>query len=253
MAQRDNHVYAIGGNLWDIFNPQVCGIFIDAGLLLYPYLDIYLPGAGTDLARGSFPGKEGRFMKRSGIKIGVVIIIFCTLFGLTGCWDVRDFSRIAFVTAIGLDKSQISDGYYRVTFEIIAPEKLKSGKRPATIIEAVDGQSIGEAVEKLQTRMPRVINFDHFRALIVGEEQCKEDFRDIISYFQKNIDIALRFRIGLVQNGRAEDILNYKPRFHRTIAGEYVALTELEKDISLSFGGLSINLCRICKTTRETA
>lgn len=165
----------------------------------------------------------------------MVLALFLLLaIPFTGCWDIRDVSNRAYITAIGIDKGQETIGNYRITFEIINPAKLRSGSNPATTIETVDGASIGQAIEKLQTRIPQTVSLDHFRVLLLGEEQGKEDFRDIISYFEKNPQVALRFKLGFVQHGRAEDILNCKPRCEKSISDEYVAMTQLEKDFSLA-------------------
>ena len=168
-------------------------------------------------------------------KMIISLILLLSLLLNSGCWDIRDVSNRAFVTAIGLDAVEGAEPLkYKVTFEIVKPLGLKyQSFEPATIVETIEAESIGKAMEQLQSKISRTITLSHLRLLIIGDKLARRNFKDTSNFFEKHPEVALRLRLDFVQDGQAQDILNAKPRFEKSISGEYVAVTQLEKDFSL--------------------
>ena len=167
------------------------------------------------------------------------IIIFSLLLCLTmisaGCWDVRDISNRAFVTAIGMDVAEDEPAKYKVTFEIVNPAELKRQHvRPATIVETIKADSIHGAIELLQSQVPRTITLAHLRVVVIGDELARQDFHGPLSLMEKHPEIAKRVRLVFVQEGQAQDILKSRPRFERTVSAEFIAMVQLERDLSLA-------------------
>ena len=110
-------------------------------------------------------------------------LFLCILTMFTGCWDLRDITNRAFVTAIGLDSPENPDKKYKVTFEFFDPYKLKQPySKIVTLVETVEGESIGQAIEQMQGRISSTIDFTHLRLLIVGEDLAKtKHFSDLAS------------------------------------------------------------------------
>lgn len=154
---------------------------------------------------------------------------------IAGCWDIRDISNRAFVTAIGLDAVENGKpGRYKVTFEMIRPMDIKrQSNEPGAIVETVEAESIGRAIEQLQSKISRTITLGHLRVLIIGDKMARQGFNDPLSFFEKSPEVATRLRVGFVQDGQALDILKAKPLFERSVSAEYVGMTDLEKDFSL--------------------
>jgi spore germination protein KC len=73
--------------------------------------------------------------------------------------------------------------------------------------------------------LSRDISFSHLRVLIIGEKLAREaNFNDLVSFFGKNPEVALRFRLMFVDGGEAEDLLKTIPFLDRSITTEFVGL-----------------------------
>lgn len=125
---------------------------------------------------------------------------------------------------------------YRVSVEIIKPALLISNtwNKSAAIVSTVSGESIQEALQKLQTKLSREISLAHLRVLIVGEQMAEKNFKDTFNYFEKHPEIAKRLRIVFVQNGTALDILKTQPVFEQYVGDELVHYSQLNDKLSLA-------------------
>ena len=166
----------------------------------------------------------------------IFCVFFCILTTASGCWDIRDITNRAFVTAIGLDMAENPDKKYKVTFEFLDPYKLRQpGSKIVTLVETVEGESIGKAIEQMQGRISGTINFTHLRLLLVGEALARtKHFSDLASFFEKYAEIALRLRLGFVQDGQALDVLRSNPKLSRSVSAEIIRMVQLERDFALS-------------------
>ncbi len=159
-----------------------------------------------------------------------MLLLFCLL---TGCWDVLDISKRAFITAIGLDRAADPENKYKVTFEIVNPFMLNDPNyATANIVQTVEGDSIGEILEVLQARINRPLSLSHLRVLVIGEEQARQDFRDVWDFFHRHRDVQLRLRLLIVQGEDAKDIIETKPLFDKYLAEELVSLTRVKPLLS---------------------
>lgn len=186
------------------------------------------------------------------------IIIFSLLLCMTllsaGCWDIRDISNRAFVTAIGLDVAEDEPAKYKVTFEIINPAELKRQHvRPAAVVETVKAESIDRAIELMQAQIPRTITLAHLRLVLLGDELARQDFHDPLSFIDKHPEVAKRVTMVLVQEGQAQEILMAKPRFERTVSAEFIAMTQLDRDLSLVRTRRFYNFVHDLRSTGGTA
>lgn len=123
----------------------------------------------------------------------------------------------------------------RVSVEIVKPALLRSNTREksAALVSTVSGESIQDALQKLQTRISREISLSHLRVLIIGEQMAKQNFKNTFSYFEKHPEIARRLRLNFVQNGTALDILKTQPLFEKYVADELVHFSQLDDKLSL--------------------
>lgn len=107
------------------------------------------------------------------------VIVLCltvvSIFVCAGCWDIRDINNRAFVTAMGLDAAgEGGTGKYKVTFVIANPSGIKTLSREhSTTIKTVEAETIGKAIEQLQSTIPRTITLSHLSMLIVGEKAAR--------------------------------------------------------------------------------
>ena len=171
-----------------------------------------------------------RNTRYAGIFIMVVLILLTQL----GCWDVEDIRDRAFVTAIGVDMGE--EPYkYKVTFEILRPAGMKYGsKEPASFTQTIQGDSINQALEQLQTRTSRSISLAHMRLLLIGEGQARENILDVLDYFIRHQEVQMRIRLIFIQDGEAMEALQIEPKLERFPSEEIVALARLAPYVSLA-------------------
>ena len=146
-----------------------------------------------------------------------------------GCWDVKDISKRAFITAVGIDKTEETGSNYNFTFEIVNPPGLKdeNSRETANIIETIEGRSLREAVEYLQAKVSRHVFLGYLQVVLVGEEAGKENFKNIADMIFREPQVASRVRLMFVQDGFARDILQAKPKLAKYVAEELVNMTIL--------------------------
>lgn len=180
-------------------------------------------------------------------KLGLFVIVLFTVFFSSGCWDTQDLSEKAYIAAIGLDEvknpeTKDHNGMmkYKVTVEIVKPalfmEKTRgmTTKELACIILTAEGESIESALDLIQAKISRPLSLAHLRVLVIGDAMTRESFKDIISYFEKNPEVARRLSLAFVQNGEAKDVIETKPLLGRYVAEEIVAMSQLKEEFSLT-------------------
>lgn len=114
-------------------------------------------------------------------------------------------------------------------------ELEREDDKNTTLTQSIEVESINQAIEQIQARMSRKITLTHSRLILVGEDLAQStNFLDIANFFEKNSEIALRLKIGFVQNSTAVEALASKPRTTDSISDKYIRMTQLERDFSLS-------------------
>jgi len=170
-------------------------------------------------------------------KLMMLFLCFTILF-TAGCWDVKDISNRAFVTAIGIDVSSDAEEYkQKVTFEIVNPAQLLNmrGENKAAKIYSVEAESINMAIEVLQDRISKPLTLAHMRILLLGDKLArKENIASIMDYFRKHPDVALRMRMMVVQDGEASEVLKLTPQQERYLSADLVEMTQLKHKLALA-------------------
>ncbi|MDT3699557.1 MAG: Ger(x)C family spore germination protein [Thermincola sp.] len=156
-------------------------------------------------------------------KLKVLTAIFVLMFTGIGCWDVRDVTNRAFVTAIGLDAAE--EGF-KVTLLIPRPANIKNiSSQIYSVHETEEAESISKAVSLLQSKLSRDISFGHLRAVVIGEKLARQsNFNDLLSYIGKNPEVAFRHRLFFVEGREARDVLATIPFLNRALTSELVGL-----------------------------
>lgn len=115
---------------------------------------------------------------------------------LSACWDTKDISDRAFITALGIDKisgeSEVQENIstkYKITAEIIKPSLLKENswklepEKTAGIIISAEGETLQNALDLLQTEVSRPLNLHHLQVLVVGQEVV-DNLQDICFFLK---------------------------------------------------------------------
>lgn len=139
---------------------------------------------------------------------------------LTGCWDRTEVNDIAIVLATSYDLEE--DGKYRLSVQLPLPGQLggKSGGGGGTsgsksfYVDSSTGQSIRDASQKVQQRMPRQLFYAHRRILVIGEELAKKGIRPVFDAAARIPENRLTSSI-VIAEGKGYELLSKQPRFER--------------------------------------
>ncbi|CRK81279.1 Ger(x)C family spore germination protein [Neobacillus massiliamazoniensis] len=133
---------------------------------------------------------------------------------LTGCWNSRELSTLAIVSAIGIDKSP-KKNEYRVSFQIINPSENTAGttgggggKATAVFVTTGTGSTLFEAIRKTSRKVPRQLFFAHIRLVIIGETVAKEGISELFDLFERAREARLTSSILIARGTTAESVLS---------------------------------------------
>jgi spore germination protein KC len=137
-------------------------------------------------------------------------VLFVLLSLLTGCWsriEVNDraFVTMVFVDAVGEDQMDVGIGFP-------LPNRMVQGKtgstqekgRPFTALHQ-HAESIGIAIQQIQSNMTRDITWGHIRVLILGEEMAKRGIHSIMEYATRLPNFQTKTYV-IVVKGTAMDL-----------------------------------------------
>jgi len=152
-------------------------------------------------------------------KLGILVINCMIIFLLTGCWSRIEINDITIVTATAIDK--MKDGKIRVSLQVAIPKQLgpagtggSVGSNGSTVVISETGESMMDALRRLQEKLPRRIFFSHNRILIIGETAAKDGVYQILDYISRVREARMRSFI-LFSKGEAAPILRLTPVIER--------------------------------------
>lgn len=130
---------------------------------------------------------------------------------LTSCWNSRELSDLAIVSAIGIDKVPDKDEY-QVTFQIVNPSAMatsmgsSTGQAPITIYTATD-RTLFTALRKTSKKASRQLFFAHNQLVIIGESMAKSGINDIFDLFERSHELRLTSTILISRSTDAASVL----------------------------------------------
>ncbi|KIL34170.1 hypothetical protein SD71_21095 [Cohnella kolymensis] len=180
----------------------------------------------------------------SAFRIGLLLLVSALL--LTGCWDRREINDVAFILTTAIDLEP--DGKIRVSMQIPLAGQLGgpggggggSGGDKTYYIDSETGNTIRDAIAKVQARSARRLYSAHRRVIIISEALARkygirEAFEAIARFPENRITAYM-----IISKGKAADLVNTDPKLER-FSGE--AIRELAK----SQGRIVINIKNVAQ------
>ncbi|WP_267907089.1 Ger(x)C family spore germination protein [Thermaerobacillus caldiproteolyticus] len=148
-------------------------------------------------------------MKR---KAFFLIVLFMSMTVLSGCWSRKELTDLAFVIAVGLDKTK--DGRYMATFQVVNPGNVAgatqrgggSGGVPITLYKAT-GDNLVEASRKGSQKISRLIYYAHTNLIVIGEEMAKEGIGPLFDAMERNPQFRTTAIVVIARHRTAEEML----------------------------------------------
>ncbi|MCC9023443.1 Ger(x)C family spore germination protein [Bacillus nakamurai] len=150
-------------------------------------------------------------MKRRKCILALCMMI--SILFLSGCWDKRELTEMAIISAIGIDRTD--DGKYVLHFQIINPGNVAGGlqgggvsDRPPVSVYSVSGDNLTEALRKGSMQVSRRLYFAHTNLVVLSEKLVKEEG---LNFILDNLDRDTEFRTTatavIAHNCKAKDII----------------------------------------------
>lgn len=121
----------------------------------------------------------------------LILILLCSLFCLSGCYDARGIETFAYAVAIGIDKS--GDNTIKLTFQFAVPtasdtSSSSSQSSDSTIID-IDCSTIDSGISLINSYISKKVNLSHCKAIIISETLAYEGISDYIDTLVNNVEV----------------------------------------------------------------
>ncbi|QGQ97281.1 hypothetical protein EHS13_21525 [Paenibacillus psychroresistens] len=109
----------------------------------------------------------------------LVIVVVGSLFSLSGCSGV-DIDKRSVVVGIGVDVGK--KARFRVSLEVIVPKGGENSGNGQFFILDQEANSITYAVEALQAKSEKLLDFTHTKIVVMGEDLARENADLLLDY-----------------------------------------------------------------------
>jgi spore germination protein KC len=140
----------------------------------------------------------------------IIMILFSTLV-LSGCWNQKEMTDLAFVMAMGIDEGK-DDYRYDVTFQIVIPGNVSSGQDggsqglPIVVIKGV-GNTITEAAREATKTISRQLYYAHTNLLVINDQVAEEGVYNLLDGFERDPVFRTTTQVVVARKSKAEEVL----------------------------------------------
>lgn len=122
--------------------------------------------------------------------IFLILILLFSLVCLSGCYDSRGIETLAYVVALGIDKS--NNNTIRLTLQFAVPTSSDSSSSSSqssssTIID-VECTTIDSGISLVNSYISKKVNLSHCKALVISETLACEGVADYIYALVNNVE-----------------------------------------------------------------
>lgn len=138
------------------------------------------------------------------------------IINLTGCWNSRELNTLAIVMGTGIDISEEPDKV-QLTLQIAKPSEMKSskgeggGEGKAYFNFTIEEDTVFNAIRGATHEVSRKLFYPHNQIIIISEEIAKGDVQKYFDFFIRDHETRTTSWV-LISKGRAEEVLNVKPK-----------------------------------------
>ncbi|MBM7581476.1 Ger(x)C family germination protein [Caldicoprobacter guelmensis] len=157
--------------------------------------------------------------KRAKILLVLIIALI-----LTGCWDMVEIERNAFILGIGIDPSESEGGKEErimVTYQIALPAAMlgPGGQgeggggqgQSSTLNVSIQAKNLIMAEQTLMATLNQVPNYDHLQLVVFGEELAKKGIGHYLDFFFRDPRIRQRTKVA-VSHDKASEVFKIQPK-----------------------------------------
>lgn len=137
-----------------------------------------------------------------------IIILLIPLLLLTGCYDYRELSDLAIITAVSIDKV---DDNLEVAIQVVNPKKEQdttSTNEPDFVTYTSSAKTVQEALRKVVNDSPAKLYVSHMEILIISEEVAKNHLNEILDFFSRDPEPRSEINLFIAKNNNPKDELS---------------------------------------------
>lgn len=146
----------------------------------------------------------------------VLILCFCLM--LCGCYDNREPNDIAFVTAVGIDRSKKTEENFDFTFQIARPTEISGGSsdeggKGGDIIQniTVEAPTLYAGIETANFIISKTLSLAHIKLFVFSEEVAREGIADLTETMSRSEEIRPNVYMAVAKESSKEYLESVKP------------------------------------------
>lgn len=147
-------------------------------------------------------------------RVMVYLLLLGITISLTGCWNGRELRNLAFVLAMGIDRSPKTNEY-KVSFQVVIPGSVATGitggggtlAMPVAIYTGT-GNTLFSAIRNTSKIVPRQLFFAHLQLVVIGEELAKQGIQDLFDFFERSKEPRLTTMVLVARGSEAKPIIS---------------------------------------------
>jgi spore germination protein len=162
---------------------------------------------------------KGRSKVRKS-RYGLVIAAFVLI--LAGCSNIKEINRIAFITALGIDKSETGVKVYALAavpgrYAALSPGAGGTGGKPPNYILTAEGRDVAEALYTLERKSAEDIQYGHTKIFIFSADLAKQGLGSSLDLFMRRAEFQTVSWLGITQ-GSVKSIFETHPEDPETVS-----------------------------------
>ncbi|MBO0961835.1 Ger(x)C family spore germination protein [Neobacillus sp. MM2021_6] len=139
--------------------------------------------------------------------ISISVLVLLLLPTLSGCWNQKELTDLAFVMAMGIDKGE--NKKFDVSFQIVNPGNVSSGQNgggqglPIAVYKS-SGDTLTEAARKATKKISRRLYYAHTNLIAVSEEVARNGLLDIMDALDRDPEFRTTTELVIMRDTSAE-------------------------------------------------
>ncbi|WP_144549894.1 Ger(x)C family spore germination protein [Bacillus sp. X1(2014)] len=142
----------------------------------------------------------------------VILVLIMTMPILSACWNQKELTDLAFVTALGIDRED--DDMYHVSFQLVNPGNVSAGQTgggqglPIAVYRST-GRTITEAARNATKKVSRRLYYAHTNLVVVSEEVARDrtSMLKMLDAFARDPEFRTTTEIVIARDSTAEEIV----------------------------------------------
>ncbi len=161
----------------------------------------------------------------------LIIPLIFLLFTLSGCYDETEPDNIAYITAIGIDKSENDTYNYTIQFAktaTISGGASEEGGKGGDIVEniVIESSSLYSAINWGNHIISKNLSLAHIKLFVFSEDVAREGVKEITETIIRSQEIRPNIYFAVAKGSAKEYLMNVKPIIEINPAKYYQLLFE---------------------------